>query len=535
MLSQIAIKNYRIFQDFGLTFNTDVNILVGDNATGKSTIIEAIGLAMTGRLHGRPLAQALSPYLFNQATVNAYLSALRSGGEAPPPEIVIDLFFAKSDETDLNRLRGRNNVLKEDAPGVRVRVSLNRDYLPEYEEFVQDPESVRTVPTEYYEVEWLDFGGNRITSRSIPATSSLIDASTIHLQSGVDYYLDGILQSHLKPEERIRLARAYRTLREEFSNDPSIVTINEKLRGAPSEVSDKQLTLGIDVSQKSRWENGIVPHLDDLPYQYVGKGEQSNLKILLSLNKDAEESHVVLVEEPENHLSFTNLGKLLRKVGDRCVDKQVFITTHSSFVLNKLGLQRLVLLGGESPIDFNSLPVDTREFFRKLSGYDTLRLVLARKAILVEGPSDELVVQRAYLDAHGRLPIEDGVDVIDTGGLSFKRWLDIAVLLENTEVTVVTDNDGEDAETVRARYESYTTSDRIRICVGDDTGYPTLEPQLVKANGLARMNEIFGRSGHTTEEKLAKYMKRNKTTCALAIFSTEQPVVMPEYIRDAVA
>ena len=40
-------------------------------------------------------------------------------------------------------------------------------------------------------------------------------------------------------------------------------------------------------------------------------------------------------------------------------------------------------------------------------------LVLAKRVILVEGPSDELVVQRAYRDAHnGRLPIQDGVDVM---------------------------------------------------------------------------------------------------------------------------
>ena len=39
-------------------------------------------------------------------------------------------------------------------------------------------------------------------------------------------------------------------------------------------------------------------------------------------------------------------------------------------------------------------------YFKKLPGYDTLRLVLAKRVILVEGPSDELVVQRAYRDAH---------------------------------------------------------------------------------------------------------------------------------------
>jgi hypothetical protein len=536
VLSRIVIKNYRVFRDFELAFNSEMNILVGDNAAGKSTLIEAVGLAMTGRLHGRQMAQELSPYLFNGGAVAEYLTAVRAGGKPAPPEILIDLFLAKSDQPEVNRLCGTNNLLKSNDPGVRIRVTLNEDYRHEYEEFLKEPDQVRLVPTEYYKVDWLDFAGNRITARSIPGSTALIDASAIHLQSGVDFYLDGILSANLSPEERVRLARAYRGLREQFSANSSIVKINERLRAAPSDVSDRELTLGIDVSHRARWENGIVPHLDDLPYHYAGKGEQSTLKILLALDRREEETRVVLVEEPENHLSFTNLGRLVKKIGDRCAEQQVFITTHSSFVLNKLGLDRLVLLTGASGFGLADLPAGTQDYFRKLSGYDTLRLVLARRAILVEGPSDELVVQRAYHDAHdGRMPIDDGIDVINARGLTFKRFLDIAARLPDIQVTVVTDNDAEDGTIVRSRYAAYTTYDNVTVCVSDDTSCPTLEPQMVKANGADRMKQILGLSGSMTDEELATHMKNNKTTCALAIFETGLPVTMPEYIRDAVA
>ena len=58
------------------------------------------------------------------------------------------------------------------------------------------------------------------------------------------------------------------------------------------------------------------------------------------------------------------------------------------------------------------LSQDTRDYFMKLPGYDTLRLIMSKRTILVEGPSDELIVQKAYKAQHGRLPLEDGVDVI---------------------------------------------------------------------------------------------------------------------------
>ena len=94
----------------------------------------------------------------------------------------------------------------------------------------------------------------------------------------------------------------------------------------------------------------------------------------------------------------------------------------------------------------------------------------------MEGPSDELIVQRAYRDAHdNRLPIHDGIDVMSMDALSAKRFLDIAVLLKKP-VVVVTDNDGDEAA-ARARYAAYAQYRFIRICIGKgepgDAGAPT--------------------------------------------------------------
>jgi putative ATP-dependent endonuclease of OLD family len=58
-----------------------------------------------------------------------------------------------------------------------------------------------------------------------------------------------------------------------------------------------------------------------------------------------------------------------------------------------------------------------------LAGYETLRLILTEKAVLVEGPSDELVFQKLYMQENDRkLPIEDGIDVISVQSLAFKRF-----------------------------------------------------------------------------------------------------------------
>jgi putative ATP-dependent endonuclease of OLD family len=115
-----------------------------------------------------------------------------------------------------------------------------------------------------------------------------------------------------------------------------------------------------------------------------------------------------ILEEPENHLSHTSLTRLISRIkaldGD---DQQLFVTTHSSFVLNRLGVDKLLFLDGDRTTKLADPHEDTASYFRKLAGYDTLRLVLANRLALVEGPSDTIALERAYKNRVGKMPSED--------------------------------------------------------------------------------------------------------------------------------
>ena len=266
-------------------------------------------------------------------------------------------------------------------------------------------------------------------------------------------------------------------------------------------------------------------------------GEQNSIKLLLSLNRDGDESSIVLVEEIENHLSFSTMAQLLKRIREKCEEKQLIITTHSAYVLNKLGLHHLILLGGgDNFMRLSDLDDGTRQYFEKLPGYDTLRMILSRKSILVEGPSDELVVQRAYMDAHaGHLPIEDGIDVICVRGLSFKRFLDIAKILR-THTSVVTDNDGDYTKKIAQKYQDYDGQAGISIFASTNNSLITLEPQLAAVNDIATLNTVLGHSFESMEQ-LVEYMadNDNKTDCALMIFSSDLKINYPDYIVRAVS
>ena len=78
-------------------------------------------------------------------------------------------------------------------------------------------------------------------------------------------------------------------------------------------ISEKKVELSVDMSTKTAWETSITTYLDDIPFSYIGRGEQSLVKTKLALShKKAKEANILLLEEPENHLSHAKLNKLLK-------------------------------------------------------------------------------------------------------------------------------------------------------------------------------------------------------------------------------
>lgn len=551
-IKEINIENFKCFKGkFNLKLNEGLNILVGDNESGKSTILEAIHLALSGLLNGRYLKLELTQDIFNNDVRNEYLKSLKEPVESEstplPPQIVIEIFIDGIENDSLKALfEGNGNSTKQKACGVQFKIALNETHFPYYEELVKCGD-VQSIPIEYYDFSWSSFARDeRVTPTTIPIKSALIDSASNRYKNGSDIYIARILKDHLEDPDKIKVDQAHRKMRDAFMNDPAIKHINELIKDAIA-ISEKKVELSVDLSNKNAWETNLTTYLDDVPFHNVGKGEQCIVKTKLALgHKKSQEANILLLEEPENHLSHTKLNQLIKHIKDSNAEKQVVISTHSSFVANKLGLESLILLNVEKETQIRKemrlkdLQEETKSYFEKLSGYDTLRLILCKKAILVEGDSDELVVQKAYKSTNdGKLPIQDGIDVISVRSLAFKRFLEIAKKL-NHKVAVVTDNDGDYENNVTKKYEEYKDSQYIKICSDQNNLLPTLEPQIVEANKdqldvlrkILKINEI----NYPDKNSIIKYMtnKNNKTECALKIFDTEDRMIFPQYILDAI-
>lgn len=542
-IRKIHIENFKCFKgEFDLELNEGLNVLVGDNEAGKSTILEAIHLALSGWIYGKYLRTELTQSLFSSNSINEYLESLKTEKHLPPPQILIELFFEIGDDSQKAIFEGNGNSTKQKACGVQFKILFNEKYQSEYDILVNSGDAIDSLPIEYYDFSWSSFArDDRLTPKTIPLKSHLIDSSNNRYPNGSDVYISRIVRDLLTDEHKIQVSQAHRRLKDAFAKDDSIKAINKELE--QKHVSEKKVELSVDVSTNSAWETSLTTYLDDIPFSNIGRGEQCLVKTKLALgHKKSEEANILLLEEPENHLSHSKLNKLINFIKVNHGKKQIIVSTHSSFVANKLGLESLILLNADHATNqrremkIDALSESTKKYFEKLAGYDTLRMILCRKAILVEGPSDELIVQKAYLMQKGKLPIEDEVDVISVGN-AFSRFLEIAEKIKKP-VAVVTDNDGNYEKKITEKYQAYNSSKTIRICADKNEALNTLEPQLIEANKskLNVLRKILGieERDYPDQKSIGVYMQKDKVGSALKIFDTNEDIDFPQYILDSV-
>ncbi|HBM09500.1 MAG: ATP-dependent endonuclease [Pseudomonas sp.] len=528
MITKIKIQGYRIYGDFTLQPNKKLNILVGGNDAGKSTLLEGIGLALNGRIGGRSAQEELHPYWFNKELVDEFLKRCASGEKPGLPEILIELFLENRPE--LQFLCGAiNSDRKTNAcPGISFKVVPNPEYEEELAQWRESPTAL--IPVEYYKIEWRHFGDEALIRRPRQIAVAMIDSRTVRSSSGIDYHLRQILSDHLESNEKAKIAQQFRLVKESMTTE-SLGEVNNRLREIRAPLDNQVMALAMDQSSQSSWEGSVTPHVNDVPFALAGQGQQASIKISLAMQRLSEQTSVVMIEEPENHLSHTSLTTLLSRIDDAAGERQLFISTHSAYVLNRLGLDSLRIFYKGCSSEITGLSPDTVSYFQKLPGYDTLRMVLAHKIVLVEGPSDEILFERFFRDMCGALPMQYGIDVMSMHGLALRRCLELCAAIDRP-VAILRDNDGCDPEVLREPVADLLQAGRRELFIGAKEAGRTLEPQLISCNSAETLRRVLG---ITEQADLAKWMTREKTEGALRIASSTETIAAPPYMAEAAA
>lgn len=527
MITRIKAKNYRCFEVLDFKPNNGLNIIVGDNEAGKSTLLEVISLLISGRVRGRWAAEELNPYWFNQKAVARYFSLRDDGGDPPLPEIELEIFFSQ-DTPGVAKLCGMQNSEQEDCPGLVMQVRPDSERAAELRAYLAEPDLPRLIPTDLYTVTWRDFWGETVTRQPRGLGFALVNSNTATAYSGVDYKLRQLIRDFVSPQESAKIALAHRKAKAEITRQ-ELADVNKRIEVDGGSFG---VQLQMDQSAASNWDAAVAPHIEDTPFSMLGQGRQVSTKIALAMSRSTEHTQFVLVEEPENHLSYTQMQRVIGQISELCGNRQLFITTHSSFVLNRLGLKALHLMHAAkvAQIDAAQISQDTLEYFQKQSGYDTLRIAIASKVVVVEGPSDEMIFNLAYKKIKGVEPRTNGIDVI-TLGTRGKRALELGLAL-GRKMAVLRDNDGSDPSHWRNAAAKFLESGKREMFVGEVAEGRTLEPQVAN---IGENKEILRELLNIkATDNVESTMTLGKTEWAWRVAQAEPDLSWPQYFLDAI-
>lgn len=471
-VKSIKLINFKKFKDDHLEFNDDVNIFVGDNNAGKSTILEALEIVLNNNYRGRPFSTEFTPDIFNKDAVQQFLASDKSAKHLP--NLVIEAFI-----DGVPDYRGANNFQKLDAQGVTVQACFDVTLEDVYADYLKTNPNITSIPVEFYKLEWLDFGWNPIKAVAKKFRALYIDPTRIHPTLGKNQYISTILNTALDKEELVKLTLNYRENQQVFNDSGEVKAVNAGL-DADHLITDKKLSIAASTLPAGSIQTGLQLEVDDVPFQFIGKGEQSNVQIKLAIQNKSKDIDLVMMEEPENHLSHTNLNKLVHYIEKQRGAKQLFLTTHSSYVLNKLSIDKICLVQSRYQ-RLHKLDPDVVKTLKRLPGYDTLRVALSRKVILVEGPSDELVLKKIYYRKYDRLPEQDGIDIIVVRGVGFDTFISVGKEI-GTRINVLRDNDGDYQSNVVKARDEYAAFANIKLISSAKDEEFSLEPAMIHAN-----------------------------------------------------
>jgi predicted ATP-dependent endonuclease of OLD family len=513
IVKKIRLLNFKKFETFEVSFDDEINLLIGDNESGKSTILTALDLVMRG---SRTKVETIGlDSLFNTNAITNFLNSDRNLNKLP--ELRIELYLNEQNNEITN---GNNNLDKKPSDGIRLVCKPNDDYSESIRDVLKKPECL--FPFEYYSISFTTFNDIPYNGYNKHLKHILIDNSLTSNEYAMKEYVKDIYNSKLlNTKEKFQHQHEYRNHKEEFKNK-AFKAINERL--------DKDYKFAIKSNSKSNVESDLTIYEGDISIDNKGKGKQSIIKTSLALSKSGEDFDAVLLEEPENHLSHSNMKKLIEEV-IKSTGKQIFVATHSDLISTRLDLRKSILLNSSSKnrIKLADLPEDTSKFFIKAPDNNILEFILSDKVILVEGDAEFILLEALYTKKMKKSLVENNIHVISVGGTSFPRYLDLAVLL-NIKTAVITDNDKSYEENITSRYSQYDKSNIGIFADKDDKRY-TFEVCIYEDN-IDICEDLF--SAKRRKLTVQEYMLKDKAEVAYQLLENKSSELnIPQYIDRA--
>ncbi|WP_431810610.1 ATP-dependent nuclease [Lysinibacillus capsici] len=470
-VSKLTIKNFRCFNnEFVIDFKSGMNVIIGGNNSGKTTIFKAIELVF-GRTHSKSL------------TIDDFNKSYEDFLTPPSIEISIILSTEETDsEEDKALIAGWLTKFDTNWEAtLTFKYFLPESNLIEYELLMSKASSKeekwfvieKLLPKFVYRI----FGGNPINKlKADPEMLEKIHCEVLgalrdvdsKMASGKSYLLKQVLlhfkdkKTEMIEAETEDIEEAPLTPEEEFNSNAKTLVSNLVERIDVTDILKLAKNTGASVGGEPSLR-GTLSEADvlsilnlilktdknlEIPIGNNGLGYNNLIYISLILAKfkvitsesqgeNAKTFPILLIEEPEAHLhpalQYNFLKFLQKEVKSGVSGKQIFITTHSTQITSAVDLDSIICieqneagkLVAKYPAKVFSDSEDdikSKKYIERFLDATKSAMLFSKSVLLVEGMA-ELILFPVFAERLGYSLEEQHISIVKVDSVSFRHFL----------------------------------------------------------------------------------------------------------------
>lgn len=595
-LKKFKIVNFRAIEELEFDFDKGLNIIIGENNSGKTAIIDALRLSLGNFYSKSKDIYCLDSDFRIDEEVIKNRKTEKSGLETEYKPIEFTLIFDANEEemgwfSELASIDEKGNYF--------LKLNIRHELI----NYIRGTKINRRIKTTMWGGE---FEGERIPSEILHALKNIylnplrdVEKSINSRRNNIlnNLYSNIIIDKNIEKDQEVK-----KEILEEINKNLNEI---EKLKTFVS-IGEGYIKDHLENLTFSEWKKqDIIVDLSSIDFEDII--QQLNIKILLPyMDKEyltlfqnglglnnliytsivlgnliqikeifKEEYNLLLIEEPEAHLHPQLQNKFFNYLNDLNKEKniQIIATSHSPTITAKTELNSLIILQNmknkiySSSIKHMGLTKNTLNFLQKFLDVTNSQLFFANGIILVEGISEAILLPIfSKIIDNGEYDIESaGIEVVNVQGLSFKHF--VSLFSEDEEkntkyyhsnenklknkCVIITDEDT-DKKNQNERVNSikkYEDNKKIKV----ETCKETFEKEIIELNFE---NEIFLKAYEKThnnkynqfkkdnfkKEDFLEYVnKMNKSEFALNLsilleesFHENHNFKVPKYIENAI-
>jgi len=522
-LKKIAIKNFRCLKNLTLDFHKGVNILIGENNSGKTAIIDALRICFSYGNQYRDIFVTPNDFYIDTSDPTFELK-----------DIEFDLVFEIVNDEKAGIFY---DMLSVGADG-KKELQLHSRY------FINEKRGIKKVKNKIW-------GGDNEGQSVVSDVLELIYAvylgplrDAVQSLRPVRGNILGDLYSNIEQDsdKQQHLAGKVHNLLQNDTDWRSLINtgkdaVNEHIK--KTSILGKQYSVEIEflpfefrrILDTLRIQ---IPIYNELPegttvvrkyFNLIEYGLGYNNLIYMAVvlgnltrRKEVETDAYIslLLEEPEAHLhpQLQNiLFAYLNEINDKGI--QIFITSHSPTITAKARLDSLIVLQNQDnsiyslPLINSNLDENNRKYLHKFLDVTKSQLFFSNGVILVEGISEALLLPVFSKNMGENYDLEkNGIEIVNINGVAFEHF----GKLFNSELpekalrcrcAIITDNDiDRETEDIasRARKAKELEKNNLKVELAEET----FEFELFKSGNKDVLLSIFSEMHPRAAQKISE-------------------------------